>query len=392
MRWRRRRRASAQDGEPTVLVDHWYSHAVGHVIEALRRCQGYHACDPTLRLGLVLNAASPVELVRCAPFVHDVFPVGYTSFGTPDGDPRAALARIPREWDYVLRHPATLDPDQVRFEGLRRYNQAASRHFRARIATGIAGQPPPAYAPNQELRLVLPDESRAAARRELDGTPTVAVMPAGSGASYLYPSTASWLLVLAELERRLPNATFAFVGRLRSEAGRTTSGTTRDSLDRLLAAPRRAVDLFDRPILDQLAGIEASSLFVSPHTGFGFAAVAVGTPWLTLSGGDWFEYFFNGVPFYSVLPKSREYPAFSFGRRLPMIEADEDGEGPRTASMGIARVRHDLEELGNAAALLVGNRLSYDEALAEYLPRLADTLGNDRSRLWTFDDVHVGCV
>ena len=66
---------SHQPTGPTALVDHWYSHAVGHVIEALRRCQGYHACDPTLWIGLVLNAASPLELVRCAPLRRrDFFP------------------------------------------------------------------------------------------------------------------------------------------------------------------------------------------------------------------------------------------------------------------------------------------------------------------------------
>ena len=161
-------------------------------------------------------------------------------------------------------------------------------------------------------------------------------MPAGSGARYLYPSTASWLVILDELERRFPDAVFTFVGRLGAAGGRTSSGIARAEVDRLLGSRRRAIDAFDRPILEQLALVEASSLFVSPHTGFGFAAVAVGTPWLTLSGGDWHEYFFNGVPFYSVLPKSREHPAFVHSRSLPMIDADSDGEGPRTATMSAA--------------------------------------------------------
>ena len=152
-------------------------------------------------------------------------------------------------------------------------------------------------------------------------------MPAGSASlRALYPSVTSWILILDELERRFPDAVFTFVGRLRTQGGRTVSGITRAEVDRLVASRRRAIDVFDRPILDQLAAVEASSLFVSPHTGFGFAAVSVGTPWLTLSGGDWHEYFFNGVPFHSVLPKSREHPAFVRSRTLPMIEAD-DGRG-----------------------------------------------------------------
>jgi hypothetical protein len=120
--------------------------------------------------------------------------------------------------------------------------------------------------------------------------------------------------------------------------------------------------------------------------------VAVDTPWLTLSGGDWPEYFFNGVPFYSVLPKRRDVPAFVHSRTLPMIDADEDGEGPRSATMGVRRVREDLEELGDAAETLVAGRLSYEDALAAYFPRLLDAYGGDRSLIRSFEDVHLGYV
>jgi hypothetical protein len=217
-------------------------------------------------------------------------------------------------------------------------------------------------------------------------------MPAGSSAlRALYPSVRSWFLILDELQRRVPGAVFALIGRIASADGRTTSGIGRHEVERMLGR-YEAIDMFDRPILEQLAVVEASSLFVSPHTGFGFAAVAVGTPWLTLSGGDWFEYFFNGVPFYAVLPKSREYPPFALGRPLPMIEQDEDGEGPRTRTMSIGRIREDLEELGEAARLLVAGELSYEEALEGYLGRLVDAVGGDPARIDTFEKVHLGRI
>jgi hypothetical protein len=249
------------------------------------------------------------------------------------------------------------------------------------------------YLPNQTLRLALPDWARETAARELcAGGRSIAIMPAGSSAlRALYPSVTSWLEILDELSRRIPDARFSLIGRHTSVEGRTSSGIGRDEIERIVAA-RDALDWFDRPILEQLAAVEASSLFVSPHTGFGSAALAVGTPWLTLSGGDWFEYFFNGIPFYSVLPKSHDYPAFAFGRPLPMIDADEDGEGQRTASMSIGRIRGDLAELGDAASLLVGGELSFDEALDGYLRRLVDALDGDASRIATFDNVHVGRI
>lgn len=382
----RRRRSGVPTGT-TVLVNHWFSHAVGHVIEALRRCQGYHSCDPTLSLSLVLNGASPVELVRCAPFVQEVFAVPYTSFGKPEQDPRKALRGVPRDWDYVLHHPTVDNPDEARFDGLRRYYEAARRHFRARVAVGVAGEPPPSYAPHQQLRLVLPEGARERARSELAGRTSIAVMPAGSGAGHLYPSVSSWSVVLDELERRIPGAVVIFVGRVAADGGRTVSGITRPDVDRLVASRRSTIDAFDRPILDQLAAIEAASLFVSPHTGFAFAALAVGTPWLALSGGDWHEYFFNGVPFHSVLPKDREHPIFVRGRTLPLVDEDEDGEGARARVMSVARIKEDLDELGDAAQRLVRGEVSYEEALAGYFPRLLEAYGGDRSKIGTFDHI-----
>jgi hypothetical protein len=387
-----RRRRRQEPGTPSVLVDHWYSHAVGHVVEALRRCQGYHAADPAVRPSLVLNGASPAELAACVPFVEKVFAVPYTSFGNVEGRPRWALRGVPRDWDHVLRHPATTDPDHERFEGFQAYVAASRRHFRARIASGVAGAEPPAYAPHQKLRLDLPDAARQGARSALGERLSVAVMPAGSGARYLYPSFASWTTILDELERRLPGVGFVFVGKVQPEGGRTLSGITREEVDRLIASRRGAIDAFDHPILDQLAAVEASALFLSPHTGFGFAAVAVDTPWLAIAGGDWPEYFFNGVPFYSVLPKSTAQPAFVHSRTLPMVDADDDGEGRRSAAMSVRRIRDDLEELADAAVTLVEGGLSYDEALATYFPRLLAAYGGDRSQIASFEDVHLAYV
>ena len=386
-----RRRRSA-GGPPTLLVDHWYSHAVGHVIEALRRCQAYHAADPSLRISLVLNGASPTELASCVPFVARAYAVPYSSFGTSREDPRRALRGVPRDWDHVVHHPASVDPEQERFEGLQRYYRAARRHFRGRLSEGIAGVPPPAYEPHQALRLALPDAERERAAGELEGRPTIAVMPAGSGARRMYPSLTSWLAILDELERRIPDVGFAFVGRLGAGGGQTVSGIGRGEVDRLLESRRFAVDAFDRAILSQLATVEAARVFLSPHTGFGMAALAVGTPWLALSGGDWHEYLFNGVPFHSVLPKGRSHEVFAQGRELALVDPDSDGEGPRAWALSAARLREDLDEIADAAVQLADGAVTYEDALAAYFPRLLDAYGGDRARIRTFEDVHADYV
>ena len=217
-------------------------------------------------------------------------------------------------------------------------------------------------------------------------------MPAGSGARHLYPSTTSWLTILDELGRRFPDAAFTLVGRLGDGGGRTASGIARGEVDHLLASRPHAVDAFDRPLLDQLALVEAASVFVSPHTGFGFAALAVDTPWLTLSGGDWHEYFFNGVPFHSVLPSNVDGPVFAQGRPLPLVEDDVDGEGPRSAAMSAAQDRgrpRRARRVGGRARRGAGRLRAGARRL---LPAAARGVRRRPRRDPTFEDVHLGYV
>ena len=44
------------------------------------------------------------------------------------------------------------------------------------------------------------------------------------------------------------------------------------------------------PVIDQLATVAACDVLVSPHSGFGMAARAVGTPWLSIAGNRWPEH------------------------------------------------------------------------------------------------------
>ena len=315
-----------------------------------------------------------MELAGCCPFIRQAYPIGYTDFLGRAGDADAALAVVPREWDYVVDDQRSRQPAQLEFEGVRRYYQAARRHFRARVHHGTAGAEPPAYRPHGQLRLELPTT------RERPGPVTIAVMPAGSSEPSRYPSAASWRLILDALREAFPEAVFCFVGKLERDA-RTSTSWTREDFDSL----GDGVWAVDEPLLDQLALVEACNLFLSPHTGFGCAAVSVGTPWLTLSGGPWHEWFFNGVPFHSVIPDTSRYPAFTQMDEPPPL-ADDDGE-PRTPSMTRVRIEEDLPELVEAARALVEKRVSYEDALRRHFERLLEAYGGDRSRVFSFDGI-----
>jgi hypothetical protein len=95
---------------------------------------------------------------------------------------------------------------------------------------------------------------------------------------------------------------------------------------------------------------------------------------------------------YSLLPDPERYPPFAWAELgtepLEVLTEDEDGEGPRTPSMSHRRIRDDLPDLLRAADLLLEERLPYEQALAEYFPRLLSAYRGDRSRIFSFDSIH----
>jgi hypothetical protein len=380
------------DRADTLLVNYWYAHPVGHAIEGLRYALGYKRASPELRVSLLLNGAAPVELAGRCPFLDAAYFVPFSGFLHVDGDPTAALAGVRRSWDHIVENHRPRAPSHDQFAGFRAFFDAASGYFDSVHGVGVAGREPPSYLPNQQLRLEPPAEARrAAAARIGGGRQAISIVLAGSSeARHLYPSAASWELILSALSAQYPDAVLCLIGKL-DEDGRTTSRVGRAELTRLLAL-RSTIDCFDRPILEQLALVEASDLLVSPHTGFSFCASTVGTPWLAISGGNWHEYFFNGVPVYSLLPDPDRYPSFAWAglgsEPLSVIDADEDGEGPRTPSMSAARIRADLAELLEAAEILIEKRLSYEQLLAAYFPRLLAAYAGDRTRVFSFDNIH----
>jgi hypothetical protein len=339
----------------------------------------------------VLNANTPIELASLCPFVYATYPVEHPFMEDPgDRVAAGALAAVPRDWDWVVDEARRSMPRQLAaFPGMAAYYAASDAHLRARLGRGLAGASPPAYLPHQRLTLELPEASRASARRLLDGSSVrIAVLPAGAGEPWLYPSAASWELIVGALLRQLPKAAVCLVGKL-TEDGRSTTSVGPGVVDRLRALSPAVLDCFDLQLTDELAVVEACDLFVSPHSGFGMAALSVGTPWLTLAGNRWPEYFYNGVPFYSVLPDPERFPCYTgLGADLPATASDSDGEGRRSLSMSADRVRADLDELLEAARMLIEGRLSYERALASHFERLLAFHRGDRSRIWSIDDLH----
>jgi hypothetical protein len=375
----------------SLLVNFVYCPPVGHVIEALHYCHGYHRADPELRIGLALHAGSPTELATLCPYIGDVYPVTVDVFG-PSADP-GCLDAVPAGWDSIVDddrgHQAA---QRAIFPGLAGYYDLAAARFSAAGARlGTAGSQPPRYSPGEQFRLNLPAAAQARAGRRLrdaaraaGGQPRIAILPAGSGPRGSYPSLRSWQLVLAALRQRWPEALFCLVGKLRRD-GRTVTGFGRAELGELARSLPLLVDLVDVPIVEQLAAVAACDVIVSPHSGFGMAALAVGTPWLSIGGNLWPEYYFNGVPFYSVLPDVRRFPAYTGldGEPEPV-----DDDGPRSPSMCRERILADLDEIVEGAARLIERRWPAETAMADHFRRMLALRDGHADRIWSVDAVH----
>ncbi|MPQ99556.1 hypothetical protein GB931_16860 [Modestobacter sp. I12A-02628] len=375
------------DGE-RMLVNFFYAQPVGHAIEALYHAQGHALAVPGRQVSVALNAATATELAGYCPFVSATYRIEHP-FLEPCADSASRLAGLPRDWDWVVDDTRRHQPLQYElFPGMRDYYTASDTHLRAAVSRSVVGAERAGYLRHQQLRLELPADARAAAVRRLDTgrAPRIALMPAGSSDASLYPSPGSWLLVLDALADAFPGVQIALVGRTARDE-RTSTALDADGLARLRGHRSAPVDCFDLPLAEQLAVVEACDVFLAPHTGFGMAALAVGTPWLSLSGGRWFEYWFNHIPFRSLLPDPDRYPSFTqFDPAAIVVDGDE---GPRTPSMTRARIRADLDRLVAAARELVAGSLPYERALAEYFSDLRDVHGGDTSALWSIDLVHL---
>lgn len=366
-----------------LLVNFFYAHPVGHVIEALYYANGHHASDPARRVSVALNADAPTELAGYSPSVSATYPVRHP-FLDPGPPPRPD--DVPPEWDWICDDFRRHQPIQLdMFPGMRDYYAASDARLHARERRTVVGDPRAGYVPHTPLRLDLPGPARSWARPASD-RPRIALLPAGSSEPSLYPSVESWLLVLDALTRAIDGLEIVLIGRsaIGERTATSLSGTDRQ---RLLDHPSHPVDGFDVPLDRQLALVETCGAFLSPHTGFGMAALAVGTPWLTLSGGRWFEYFFNHVPFRSVIPDPDRFGTFTQFDPAAVV-VDTDGTA-RTPAMTRARVESDLDRIVDGATELVGGTLTYDRALAEYFPELLAAHHGDMTPIWSIDGIHA---
>ena len=209
-------------------------------------------------------------------------------------------------------------------------------------------------------------------------------VPAGSGPRSSYPSVRSWRLMVTALADRWPGALFCLVGKQRRD-GRTTTSFGAAELGDLRGMLPSACNAVDLPLTGQLAIVAGCDVLISLHSGFGMAALAVRTPWLSIAGNRWPEYYFNGVPFYSVLPDLKRFPAYNAFEPDP---APVDDDGPRAPSMCYERVREDLAEIVEGAARLIERRWPFETSMSDHFARIWALREGRPDLIWSIDSAH----
>lgn len=368
-----------------ILVNHVYYSPVGHVVEAIRYARGFHDANPGSEVHVALSDGAPWELCDGAPWITGVYRV-------PVADPGSrglSVPEMPREWDYIVdnnlmaledENSGLLIASSKRPEGYepsRGWEEEATIAYYARTDAEIVARRGRGvlfpqmtlpyglgYDPGAHATLDVPDGSRAFAARYAHNGPKICILPAGSGPAAQYPGAESWVAIISALRERFPAARFYLTGTRGSARHRhlTTTRYGDGGLAQILASDG-LVDCYDIGLWHQVALLQACDLLVSPHSGFSFLASCVGTPWLTISGGNWPEYFFNGVPFYSVLPDNPDYPHVG--------AYDYDYDGPAIPDMRHGRLLARIPDLLVGAAFLLDPATTYQDALARHRANIA---------------------
>jgi hypothetical protein len=366
-----------------ILVNHVYYSPVGHVVEAIRYARGFHDANPGSEVHVALSDGAPWELCAGAPWIARAYRIPVADPGSYD----LSVPEMPREWDYIVDNnlmalededPSLLVRPQGYEQPTRGWEEEATIAYYARTdAELVARRGRGVLFPEMSLpdglgydasvhaTLEVPAESSAFAARYAHDGPKICILPAGSGPAAQYPGAESWTTIIGALRQRFPGARFYLTGARGSGRHRHLTATRYhdDGLARILASGNDLADCYDIGLWHQVALLEACDLLVSPHSGFSFLASCVGTAWLTISGGNWPEYFFNGAAFYSVLPDNPDYPYVG--------GYDYDYDGPTIPDMRHERLLARIPDLLAGAAFLLDPATTYEDALARHRANIA---------------------
>jgi len=371
-----------------LLLNWLYYRPVGHAIEPLKLAKGYTLANKNLDVYLIINADSTKELTEACPWIKKTYAV---SLQEVQAKGAKAIQKIPKRWDYIItdnraRHFVKGSDS----DGLIKAHDLLNDMLVARIDKGFVEQSGahessilPIVA-NPKITLPIPKKAKKFAKKFNHKGVKIAIMLGGSAGAQQSPSIKMWLKICQALYKSIPNLKIYITGISKSKNGRTsTKDFTMQDVDFLIGKLPNAERVYDVGLWNQIAFIATCDMFLSPHTGFAFIPPIVGTPWLEIATCPWPAYFFNDIPFYSVLPECGSYPS---------IGKSEKGcgkllqENKKALCVSDGLLEKKIPEIVKGARLLLDKKFTYDKAIKLHLQKIRK--GYDIKKFFFFGGIN----
>ena len=369
----------------TLLVNWVYYRPVGHALEGFKVARDYFEVNRDFKISVLLNSEMPYEIGTLCPWIDKVYIADVKELAEY-GMSAKCLKSIPPIWDFVVSDDRLVHSYDSYSEELKSANQTILEFLQAEIWKGNRlfpqGENMPQIKFDTEMRFVVPESAREFIREYKHNGLKICILPAGSNADRIYPEANWWVKMMESVTQNFPNVRFYMTGTKNKNGNRSESYTfSEDNIKLILKEVDNVENCFDIGIINQIALLEYCDLLISPHSGFAFLAGCVNTPWLTISGARWPEYFFNHIKFYSVLPSCKKYPCYT-GMKVKCT--DEMKSGNPVICMSTKNLDKKIHEIITAIKKLRDDNFNYQDSIELYREKVLKS-GFPLANFWTFD-------
>lgn len=369
----------------SLLVNWVYYRPVGHALEGLKVARDYYEANKDLKISVLLNSEMPYEIGALCPWIERIYIADVKELAE-SGLQAKCLEKIPKFWDYVVSDDRLMHSLDSYSEELKIANQTIIQFLKAEMWKGNRFFPqhqnmlPLKF--DTEMRFTLPENAKEfVAKYNHDGL-KICILPAGSNADRIYPEASWWVKMMKSVTNSYPNTRFYMTGAKSKEGGRSESYTFSDvDIKLILKEIDNIENCFDIGIINQIALLEYCDLLISPHSGFAFLAGCVNTPWLSISGACWPEYFYNHIRFYSVLPSCKKYPCYT-GMKEECISEMKNGNP--VVCMSTSELDKKMPDIVDGIRKLTDDSLTYGDSIELYRKNVLD-YGYPLDNFWTFE-------
>jgi ADP-heptose:LPS heptosyltransferase len=369
----------------SLLVNWIYYRPVGHALEGLKVARDYFEADRDLKISVLLNSEMPYEIGALCPWIEKVYIADVKELAEC-GLRSKCLKKIPANWDYVVSDDRLMHSLNSYSEELKSANQTIIEYLQAGIWKGNRFFPQhenmPPIKSDTEMRFVVPENAKKFIAKYSHNGLKIGILPAGSNADRIYPEARWWVKMMKLVTNSFPNARFYMIGAKNKNGNRSESYTfSDDDINLILSEIDNIENCFDIGILNQIALLEYCDLLISPHSGFAFLAGCVNTPWLSISGARWPEYFYNHIRFYNLLPSCKKYPCYT-GMKEECVTEMKNGNP--VICMSTKELDKKIPEIIKGIKQLTDDDFSYKDSIELYRQNVLKS-GYPLENFWTFE-------